>query len=102
MSMNLHSEDPAFPFEVTALRVIYKEGDLRDKDSGEVRHYQSFVVQCLWDSIGGSQAVCLAKPVNGYLPDKMLLKGRVRLAVTSASSSGGQLNVRFSGFEPVK
>lgn len=102
--MDLHSPDPAFPFEIEVLNVSFKEGDLTDKETKEKRHYQSFVVQGLWRKLSGGRAQCLAKPVNGWLPDSLAFKedAKYRLAVTSASSSGGQLNVRFSGFELVK
>lgn len=102
--MNLFNDDPAFPFDVTAVRCMTKEGDLTDKNTGEKRHYNTFNVQCTWVGLDGLDAICLAKPVEGYRPDKMLFQkgSKLRLAVTSSSSSGGMLTLRFIGVEALK
>lgn len=101
--MTLYNDDPAFPFEVVAVRCSQKEGDLTDRVTGQTRHYSTFNVQCTWVGLDGLDAICLAKPVPGYVPDKSLFaKGsRLRLAVTSSSSSGGMLTLRFIGAEPI-
>ena len=99
--MILFNDDPAFPFEVSAVRCMLKEGDLTDKTTGEKRHYNTFNVQCTWVGLDGLPAICLAKPVEGYRPDKSIFEkgARLRLAVTSSSSSGGMLTLRFIGVE---
>lgn len=102
--MNLFNDDPAFAFDVTAVRCMMKEGDLTDKNTGEKRHYNTFNVQCTWVGLDGLDAICLAKPVEGYRPDKMLFQkgSKLRLAVTSSSTSGGMLTLRFIGVEALK